>query len=47
LTPGIDQGTAPGVGGTFNLTPIYQYLHPTNREPRTIRNIIDIGAYEF
>jgi len=46
-TPGIDQGTAPGVGGTFSLTPIYQYLHPTNREPRVIRNTIDIGAYEF
>jgi hypothetical protein len=46
-TPGIDQGTAPGVGGTFNLTPIYQYVHPINREARVIRNIIDIGAYEF
>jgi len=47
LTPGIDQGTAPAVGGTFNLTPIYQYVHPINREPRVIRNTIDIGAYEF
>jgi hypothetical protein len=47
-TPGIDQGTAPGLGGTFDLTPIYQYVHPTNREPRSTRNgAIDIGAYEF
>jgi len=46
-TPGIDQGTAPGLGGAFSLTPIYQYLHPTNREPRPTRNAIDIGAYEF
>jgi hypothetical protein len=46
-TPGIDQGTAPGLGGTFDLTPIYQYAHPTNREPRPTRNAIDIGAYEF
>jgi len=46
-TPGIDQGTAPGLGGTFDLTPIYQYVHPTNREPRPTRNAIDIGAYEF
>jgi hypothetical protein len=46
-TPGIDQGTAPGLGGTFDLTPIYQYVHPTNREARPIRNAIDIGAYEY
>jgi hypothetical protein len=46
-TPGIDQGTAPGLGGAFSLTPIYQYVHPTNREPRPTRNAIDIGAYEF
>lgn len=46
-TPGIDQGTAPGLGGTFDLTPVYQYVHPTNRETRPTRNAIDIGAYEF
>jgi hypothetical protein len=46
-TPGIDQGTAPGLGGSFALTPIYQYVHPTNREARPTRNAIDIGAYEF
>jgi hypothetical protein len=46
-TPGIDQGTAPGLGGTFDLTPIYQYVHPTNREARPTRNAIDIGAYEY
>jgi hypothetical protein len=46
-TPGIDAGTAPGLGGTFALTPIYQYVHPTNRETRPTRNAIDIGAYEF
>jgi hypothetical protein len=46
-TPGIDQGTAPGLGGAFDLTPVYQYVHPTNRETRPTRNAIDIGAYEF
>jgi hypothetical protein len=46
-TPGIDQGTAPGLGGAFDLTPIYQYVHPTNREARPTLNAIDIGAYEF
>jgi len=46
-TPGIDVGTAPGLGGTFDLKPVFQYLHPTNREARHTRNGIDIGAYEF
>jgi hypothetical protein len=46
-TPGIDAGTAPGLGGAFDLTPVYQYVHPTNRETRPTRNAIDIGAYEF
>ena len=46
-TPGIDGGTAPGLGGAFDLTPIYQYVHPSNREPRPTRNAIDVGAYEY
>jgi hypothetical protein len=46
-TPGIDQGTAPGLGGAFDLTPIYQYVHPMNREARPTHNAIDIGAYEY
>src|SRR5258706_11093487 len=45
-TPGIDAGTAPGLGGAFDLTPVYQYVHPTNREARPTLNAIDIGAYE-
>jgi hypothetical protein len=46
-TPGINGGTAPGLGGTFDLTPLYQYVHPTNRETRPLNGVIDIGAYEF
>jgi hypothetical protein len=46
-TPGINGGTAPGVGGTFDLPPLYQYVHPTNREPRPLNGVIDIGAYEL
>ena len=46
-TPGIDLGTAPGLGGTFALTPIYQYVHPINRQARPTPNAIDIGAYEY
>ena len=43
----VDAGTAPGTGDGFDLTPIYQYVHPTNREARPTRSNIDIGAYEF
>jgi hypothetical protein len=46
-TPGINQGTAPGLGGTFDLTPAYQYLHPLGRQVRPVNGTIDIGAYEF
>lgn len=46
-TPGVDQGTPPGLGGSFDLTPAYQYAHPANRVVRPIRSTIDIGAYEY
>lgn len=46
-TPGVDQGSTPGSGGVFDLTPVYQYLHRVDREPRPSRNGIDVGAYEF
>jgi hypothetical protein len=46
-TPGIDRGTAPGRGGAFDLTPLYQYVHPMSRQPRPRRNAIDVGAYEY
>jgi len=46
-TPGIDRGTAPGRGGAFDLTPIYQYVHPLSRQVRPRHNAIDIGAYEY
>jgi hypothetical protein len=46
-TPGIDAGTAPGLGGTFDLTPVLQYVHPANRQARPVNGVIDIGAYEL
>jgi hypothetical protein len=46
-TPGLNQGTAPGLGGTFDLTPAYQYMHPLGRQVRPVNGAIDIGAYEF
>ena len=39
----IDSGADPG----GNLRPVYQYVHPCNREPRPVQGILDIGAYEY
>jgi hypothetical protein len=46
-TGAIDQGTDPGSGVGFNLSPEWHYLHPANRENRTVVNVMDIGAYEY
>jgi hypothetical protein len=46
-TPGIDQGTGPGLAGAFDLTPVYVYMHPAGRQNRPSVGPIDIGAYEF
>jgi len=46
-TPGGDQGTPPGLGGSVDLTPVYQYAHPINRAVRPTHNTIDVGAYEY
>jgi hypothetical protein len=35
------------MGSGFDLTPVYQYVHPITREARPVRGTIDIGAYEF
>lgn len=42
-----DAGTTAGVGGAISLTPVYQYLHPTQREPRPVSGTLDVGAYEY
>ena len=42
----IDQGVTPGVYSTFDLTPLYQYVHPTSNQVRTIVGALDLGAYE-
>ena len=39
----IDSGADPG----GNLRPVYQYVHPCNRELRPVQGILDIGAYEY
>ena len=41
-------GPLPGTANGFSLVPIYDYVHPTCGETRSIVGpAIDIGAYEF
>src|SRR5689334_14050203 len=47
-SPAINAGTTPGSAHGFSLTPVYDYVHPTCGETRSIVGAaIDIGAYEF
>ncbi|MBK6610922.1 MAG: right-handed parallel beta-helix repeat-containing protein [Sphingobacteriales bacterium] len=44
----VDKGADPGTyADTIDLTPTLEYLHPTNHEPRTQINTIDMGCYEY
>ena len=45
-SPALNAGSNPGTGGGYNLTPVYQYVHPLNREARTANGAPDLGAYE-
>lgn len=46
--PAIDGGADPADVGNITLLPIYQYLHPSNREPRSIHGTTrDAGAFEY
>jgi hypothetical protein len=43
-----DAGADPGVSANgVSLTPISEYVHPTNRRDRPVVGTIDVGAYEF
>jgi hypothetical protein len=47
-SPARDAGSDPGTAASVSLTPTSQYVHPTDRQDRTINGpAIDIGAYEF
>jgi hypothetical protein len=46
-SPARNAGINPGSGDGYSLTPIYQYVHNSKREPRPIDATIDIGAYEY
>ena len=46
LSSAIDKGIAPGVFSGFDLTPLYEYVHPATNQPRPVVGPLDIGAYE-
>ncbi|HUW84801.1 MAG TPA: Calx-beta domain-containing protein [Phycisphaerae bacterium] len=46
-TGAIDQGGDPGIGMGYSLTPVYQYVHPIDRETRPSDATLDIGCYEY
>ena len=47
-SPCVDQGKDPGAGPDQSLSPIFEYVHPTNVEGRAVSgSAIDIGAYEL
>ena len=43
----IDAGAPPGMGDGFDLTPMFEYVHPAASAPRTAVGKLDIGAYEY
>ena len=43
----INRGTDPGSINGVNLLPLYQYVHPRNRETRPTNGPLDFGAYEY
>ena len=46
-SPAIGAGVDPGKVGDFSLTPVFQYRHPIEKEPRPRVEKLDAGAYQF
>ncbi len=47
-SPAINAGTPPGAAAEYDLTPVYEYVHPLSATPRSVVGpAIDIGAYEY
>ena len=47
LSPARDMAIAPGMAGTFSLTPMYEYVSFTQDSMRITYGPLDAGAYEF
>ncbi len=46
-SPCVDKGQDPGSAAGMMLTPVSEYVHPSNVQSRVGVGVIDIGAYEF
>jgi hypothetical protein len=46
-SPCINRGVEAGKLGDFDLTPKFQYVHPSGQEPRPAVGKLDVGAFEF
>jgi len=48
-SPAIDAGTPPGTAAGYDLTPLYEYVHPMLKAKTraVVGSAIDIGAYEY
>lgn len=46
-SPAINAGTDPGSAEGVDLTPVNEYVQPTNTKNRSISGVIDIGAHEL
>ncbi len=46
-SPAIGGAVNPGNAGGFNLTPVYEYVHPCSKKDRPNDGHLDIGAFEY
>lgn len=46
-SPALNAGSDPGMAGTIDLQPFFEYLHPLQTVPRPLAGIPDAGAYEY
>ena len=46
-SPAINVAVAPGTGNDADLTPIYEYVHPSLSKDRVTDNNLDVGAFEY
>ena len=46
-SPAINVAIAPGTGSDVDLTPIYEYVHPSLSKDRITDNNLDVGAFEY
>jgi hypothetical protein len=46
-SPAVNAGRSPGWGNGFDLTPVFEFRQPAERQRRPLHGAIDIGAYEF